>query len=307
MSGNITPQSLGRVGLLYGGTSSEREVSILSGTAIHQAMLNLGIDVVAIDAGKNLVQDLPSHNLDRVFIALHGPGGEDGTLQGALEYLNLPYTGSGVLASALAMDKLRCKQMWRGIGLPTADFAELKEQSDWSEVMQRLGGKAMVKPSCEGSSIGMSRAESPEQLRAAWAEAAGFGTGVIAEPLMEGEEYTIAVLGDQVLPSIRIKSEEVFYDYQAKYFSDETQYFCPAGLSDQRETEIRQLALDAFQSLGCEGWGRVDVMVDNSDQFQLLEVNTVPGMTSHSLVPMAAAAAGLDFDQLVLTILQESV
>ena len=307
MSLNITPQSLGRVGLLYGGNSTEREVSILSGTAIHQAMINLGIDVVAIDAGDNLLQDLPGHNLDLVFIALHGPGGEDGTLQGALEYLNLPYTGSGVLASALAMDKLRCKQMWQGIGLPTADFVELQEQSDWSEIMRRLGGKAMVKPSCEGSSIGMSRAESPEQLQAAWAEAARFGTEVIAEPLMEGEEYTIAILGDQVLPSIRIRSKEVFYDYQAKYFSDETEYFCPAGLSDQRETEIRQLALDAFQTVGCEGWGRVDVMVDNSGQFQLLEVNTVPGMTSHSLVPMAAAAAGLDFEQLVLAILQESV
>ena len=307
MSLNITPQSLGRVGLLYGGNSSEREVSILSGTAIHQAMINLGIDVVAIDAGDNLLQDLPGHNLDLVFIALHGPGGEDGTLQGALEYLNLPYTGSGVLASALAMDKLRCKQMWQGIGLPTADFAVLDQQSDWAQIIDSLGGKAMVKPACEGSSIGMSRAESAQELEAAWVEAAGFATTVIAEPLMEGEEYTIAILGDQVLPSIRIRSKEVFYDYQAKYFSDETEYFCPAGLSDQRETEIRQLALNAFQTVGCEGWGRVDVMVDNSGQFQLLEVNTVPGMTSHSLVPMAAAAAGLDFEQLVLAILQESV
>jgi len=303
----LSVTQFGRVGLLYGGVSSEREISLMSGTAVHQAMLNLGIDVVAIDAGADLLQQLPEHNLDLVFIALHGPGGEDGTLQGALEYLDLPYTGSGVLASALAMDKLRCKQMWQGIGLPTADFAILEEQSDWAKIMRRLGGKAMVKPACEGSSIGMSRAESAEQLEAAWAEAAKFGTTVIAEPLMEGEEYTVAILGDQVLPSVRIQSNDVFYDYQAKYFSDETQYFCPAGLSDERENELRALAMRAFKTVGCSGWGRVDVMVDADNRFQLLEVNTVPGMTSHSLVPMAAKAADLEFDQLVMAILEVSL
>ena len=303
----LSVTQFGRVGLLYGGVSSEREISLMSGTAVHQAMLNLGIDVVAIDAGADLLQQLPEHNLDLVFIALHGPGGEDGTLQGALEYLDLPYTGSGVLASALAMDKLRCKQMWQGIGLPTADFAILEEQSDWAKIMRRLGGKAMVKPACEGSSIGMSRAESAEQLEAAWAEAAKFGTTVIAEPLMEGEEYTVAILGDQVLPSVRIQSNDVFYDYQAKYFSDETQYFCPAGLSDERENELRALAMRAFKTVGCSGWGRVDVMVDADNRFQLLEVNTVPGMTSHSLVPMAAKAADLEFDQLVMAILEASL
>ncbi|MDP6198497.1 MAG: D-alanine--D-alanine ligase [Porticoccaceae bacterium] len=297
----------GRVGLLYGGQSSEREISLMSGAAVHQAMLNLGIDVVAIDAGADLLQALPAHHLDRVFIALHGPGGEDGTLQGALEYLELPYTGSGVLASALAMDKLRCKQMWQGIGLPTADFAILEEQSDWTVIMRQLGGKAMVKPACEGSSIGMSRADTPEQLESAWVEAAKYATTVIAEPLMEGEEYTVAILGERVLPSVRIQSNDVFYDYQAKYFSDQTQYFCPAGLSDEREHELRDLALQAFKTVGCSGWGRVDVMVDADNKFQLLEVNTVPGMTSHSLVPMAAKAAGLDFDQLVLAILETSV
>lgn len=297
----------GRVGLLYGGTSSEREVSLMSGEAVHKALLALGVDVVAIDAADGLLQILPSHNLDRVFIALHGPGGEDGTLQGALEYLGMPYTGSGVLASALAMDKLRCKQMWQGMGLPTADFALLHEQSDWSEIMQRLGGKAMVKPACEGSSIGMSRAETPEQLKQAWAEASRFAATVIAEPLLEGEEYTVAILGDQALPSIRIKSRDVFYDYQAKYFSDETQYFCPAGLSDEREAELRELSIQAFKSVGCAGWGRVDVMVDDQGKFQLLEVNTVPGMTSHSLVPMAAKAVGLDFQALVQAILEESL
>ena len=298
---------LGRVGLLYGGTSSEREVSLMSGEAVLKALLGLGVDVVAIDVTDDLLQILPSHNLDRVFIALHGPGGEDGTLQGALEYLGMPYTGSGVLASALAMDKLRCKQMWQGMGLPTADFAVLHEQSDWSEIMQRLGGKAMVKPACEGSSIGMSRAETPQQLQQAWAEAARFAATVIAEPLMEGEEYTVAILGDQALPSIRIKSCDVFYDYQAKYFSDETQYFCPAGLSDEREAELRELSMQAFKSVGCAGWGRIDVMVDDQGRFQLLEVNTVPGMTSHSLVPMAAKAVGLDFEALVQAILEESL
>ena len=297
----------GRVGLLYGGTSSEREVSLMSGAAVHQALQNLGVDVVLIDAQNDLLQTLPSHNLDRVFIALHGPGGEDGTLQGALEYLGLPYTGSGVLASALAMDKLRCKQMWQGIGLATADFAVLDSQSDWTGIMQCLGGKAMVKPASEGSSIGMSRAETPEQLQLAWKQAAEFDMTVIAEPLLEGKEYTVAILGDQALPSIRIHTDEVFYDYQAKYFSDATQYQCPSDLSPERETEIRQLSMDAFNTVGCRGWGRVDLMVDSNGKFQLLEVNTSPGMTSHSLVPMAAKVAGLDFDQLALAILEESL
>ena len=297
----------GRVGLLYGGTSSEREVSLMSGAAVHQALQNLGVDVVLIDAQNDLLQTLPNHKLDRVFIALHGPGGEDGTLQGALEYLGLPYTGSGVLASALAMDKLRCKQMWQGIGLATADFAVLDSQSDWTGIMQCLGGKAMVKPASEGSSIGMSRAETPEQLQLAWKQAAEFDMTVIAEPLLEGAEYTVAILGDQALPSIRIHTDEVFYDYQAKYFSDATQYQCPSDLSPERETDIRQLSMDAFNTVGCRGWGRVDLMVDSNNKFQLLEVNTSPGMTSHSLVPIAAKVAGLDFDQLVLAILEESL
>ncbi len=297
----------GRIGLLYGGNSSEREVSLMSGEAIHQAMLNLGIDVVAIDAGEDLLQTLPEHNLDLVFIALHGPGGEDGTLQGALEYLKLPYTGSGVLASALAMDKLRCKQMWQGIGLPTTDFALLTADSDWSAELARLGGRVMVKPAAEGSSIGMSRAATPEQLQAAWQDAAQYNTSVIAEPLLPGPEYTVAILGGQQLPSIRIESNAEFYDYEAKYFSDQTQYLCPSELSESREQELQELCLKAFDSVGCRGWGRVDVMVDDQGQFQLLEVNTVPGMTSHSLVPMAAKAAGVDFDQLVAKILEGSL
>ena len=300
----MSHSEFGRVGLLYGGSSSEREVSLMSGEAVHQALLNLGIDVVAIDAGENLLQSLPGYQLDHVFIALHGPGGEDGTLQGALEYLNLPYTGSGVLASALAMDKLRCKQMWRGIGLPTADFALLTADSDWAAELQRLGGQVMVKPAAEGSSIGMSRAQSAEKLQAAWADASRYNTSVIAEPLLPGPEYTVAIVQGQILPSIRIESNAEFYDYQAKYFSDQTQYLCPSELYASREQELQTLCLKAFDSVGCRGWGRVDVMVDRAGQFQLLEVNTVPGMTSHSLVPMAAKAAGLSFDQLVETILR---
>jgi len=297
----------GRVGLLYGGLSSEREISLMTGEAVLVALQNLNVDVVAIDVQENILQVLPSYQLDRVFIALHGPGGEDGTLQGALEYLELPYTGSGVLASALAMDKLRCKQIWKGIGLPTTDFSVLEENSDWSAVLESLGGKVMVKPASEGSSIGMSRVENAQQLAEAWRHAANFNNVVIAEPLLEGEEYTVAILGDQALPSIRIEAKEVFYDYQAKYFSDETAYFCPSGLSVAREDELRDLSVAAFNSLGCQGWGRVDVMVDSAGSFQLLEVNTVPGMTSHSLVPMAASAANLSFDELVLSILEESI
>ena len=297
----------GRVGVLYGGTSSEREISLLSGQATYAALKNLGINAVAIDAQDNVLQQLIQHELDYVFIALHGPGGEDGTVQGALEYLELPYTGSGVLASALAMDKQRCKQLWKGIGLPTCDFIILNEDTDWKAALVDFGGKAMVKPASEGSSIGMRPVENADQLKNAWLHAASFDSVVIAEPLLEGEEYTVAVLGNKALPSIRIRSEEIFYDYKAKYFSDETSYFCPSGLGEDREEEIRQLSLDAFNSLGCIGWGRVDLMVDRQGNFQLLEVNTVPGMTSHSLVPMAAIASGIDFDQLVLQILQEAL
>ena len=303
----LNPSKFGRVGLLYGGLSSEREISLMTGEAVLIALQNLNVDVIAIDVQEDILQRLPSYQLDRVFIALHGPGGEDGTLQASLESLNLPYTGSGISASALAMDKLRCKQIWQRIGLPTTDFALLEESTDWGAVLDALGGKIMVKPACEGSSIGMSRVENVHQLKTACRHAADFNNVVIAEPLLEGEEYTVAILGDQALPSIRIQAKEVFYDYQAKYFSDETAYFCPSGLSDAREVELRELSIAAFNSLDCEGWGRVDVMVDSEGSFQLLEVNTVPGMTSHSLVPMAASAAGLRFDDLVLSILEESI
>ena len=211
------------------------------------------------------------------------------------------------MASALAMDKLRCKQLWRGIGLPTADFYLLDKESNYEEILNKLGGKCVVKPSCEGSSIGMSLAESAQQLREAWKLASEFDTAVIAESKLEGEEYTVAILGERALPSIRIDSQATFYDYQAKYFSDKTQYFCPSGLSNERESELRELAMQAFKSLNCKGWGRVDVMTDADGAFHILEVNTVPGMTSHSLVPMAAKAAGIEFDDLVCAILEESL
>lgn len=304
---NAQMSKFGTVGLLSGGLSSEREISLMTGAAVLKSMRNLGIDVIAIDVQKDLIDSLQSYQLDRVFVALHGPGGEDGTLQGALEYLGISYTGSGVMASALAMDKLRCKQLWRGIGLPTADFYLLDKESDYEEILNKLGGKCVVKPSCEGSSIGMSLAESAQQLREAWKLASEFDTAVIAESKLEGEEYTVAILGERALPSIRIDSQATFYDYQAKYFSDKTQYFCPSGLSNERESELCELAMHAFKSLNCKGWGRVDVMTDAHGAFHILEVNTVPGMTSHSLVPMAAKAAGIEFDDLVCAILEESL
>ena len=299
--------TMGRVGLLYGGQSSEREVSLASGLAIANALQRLSIDSCPIDAGDDLIQQLQRHQLDRVFIALHGPGGEDGTLQGALEYLRLPYTGSGVLASALAMDKLRCKRLWRGLGLPTADFVSLDAHSDWSAVLLSLGGSVMVKPSREGSSIGMSRVDSVDQLESAWRRAADLDSEVIAERTLVGGEYTVAIVAGSILPAIRITPGGEFYDYQAKYNSTDTKYFCPSGLSSAREQRLGELCLAAFASLDCRGWGRVDVMADERGEFQLLEVNTVPGMTDQSLVPKAAAAAGVSFDQLIVDILKASL
>ena len=297
----------GKLGLLYGGLSSEREISLMSGNEVLRALRNLGADVTAIDVQDNLVEQLSKHRIERAFIVLHGPGGEDGTVQGALQYLGIPYTGSGVMASALAMDKLRCKQLWRGMGLPTADFVVLQENSDWHGALEALGGSAVVKPATEGSSMGMSIAQSAEQLQQAWQLASEFDSRVLAESKLEGEEYTVAVLGQRPLSSIRIQADSAFYDYQAKYFSDNTQYFCPSGLSDQRERELADLAMEVFRSLDCRGWGRVGVMTDSQGDCQILEVNTVPGMTSHSLVPMAARAEGISFENLVQTILEESL
>ena len=297
----------GRVAVLYGGTSSEREISLLTGAAIIQALELLGVETVAIDIKENALDAIAKANVDRAFIALHGPGGEDGTLQGALEYLKIPYTGSGVMASALAMDKLRCKQLWKGIGLATTDFAALNQSTDWQATMNQLGGSVVVKPACEGSSVGMSIAKSAQQLEQAWQLAAQYDAKVLAEPQLTGDEYTVAILDGKALPSIRIQANATFYDYEAKYNSDKTEYFCPSGLNAEREQELAQLSIDAFNSIDGRGWGRVDVMADQNGRFNLLEVNTVPGMTSHSLVPMAGLAAGLKFEDVVRVILEGSL
>lgn len=297
----------GKVGVLYGGNSSEREISLLTGTAIFKALNNQGVDAVAIDVNEHQVELISAANIDRAFIALHGQGGEDGTLQATLEDLGIPYTGSGVMASALAMDKLRCKQLWKDMGLPTTDFASLNQDTNWQHTVDMLGGCVVVKPACEGSSVGMSIAESAEQLKQAWELACQYDTKVLAEPRLMGEEYTVALLGDQALPSIRIQANATFYDYEAKYLSNKTEYFCPSGLDSQREEELAQLCINAFKSIDGKGWGRVDVMTDLNGEFYVLEVNTVPGMTDHSLVPMAGKAAGMDFQALVLAILEESI
>jgi D-alanine-D-alanine ligase len=297
----------GRVAVLYGGTSSEREISLLTGAAIIQALELLGVETVAIDIKENALDAIAKANVDRAFIALHGPGGEDGTLQGALEYLKIPYTGSGVMASALAMDKLRCKQLWKGIGLATTDFAALNQDTDWQATMNQLGGSVVVKPACEGSSVGMSIAKSAQQLEQAWQLASQYDAKVLAEPQLTGDEYTVAILDGKALPSIRIQANGTFYDYEAKYNSDKTEYFCPSGLDVEREKELAQLSIDAFNSIDGRGWGRVDVMADQNGRFNLLEVNTVPGMTSHSLVPMAGLAAGLKFEDVVRAILEGSL
>lgn len=297
----------GRVAVLYGGTSSEREISLLTGAAIIQALELLGVETVAIDIKENALDAIAKANVDRAFIALHGPGGEDGTLQGALEYLKIPYTGSGVMASALAMDKLRCKQLWKGIGLATTDFAALNQDTDWQATMNQLGGSVVVKPACEGSSVGMSIAKSAQQLEQAWQLAVQYDAKVLAEPQLTGDEYTVAILDGKALPSIRIQANATFYDYEAKYNSDKTEYFCPSGLDVEREKELAQLSIDAFNSIDGRGWGRVDVMADQNGRFNLLEVNTVPGMTSHSLVPMAGLAAGLQFEDVVRVILEGSL
>lgn len=300
-------EKYGRVGVLYGGTSSEREISLISGRAVIASLERSGVDLVPVDAGTDLLKQLPSLGLDRVLIMLHGPGGEDGSLQGALQLLGLPYTGSGVFASALAMDKLHTKQFWTGVGLPTAKFAVLDEDSNWQDILEQLGGVVMVKPAHEGSSLGMTRADTPEALEAAWREAVALDSSVIAEQWITGAEYTVAILNGEVLPPIKLETDHSFYDFNAKYLADDTRYLCPCGLGAEEETALKQLAWQAFSSLGCSGWGRVDVMANQRGELFLLEVNTVPGMTDHSLVPMAARVAGYSFDELVLKVLDTSL
>jgi D-alanine-D-alanine ligase len=297
-----TMQSFGRVGVIMGGTSAEREVSLKSGSAVLAALLEEGVDAVGIDAAEDLVGKLQSLKIERVFNVLHGRGGEDGTLQGLLAFMQIPCTGSGVLASALSMDKVRSKYVWQRLGLNTPDFRLLTAQTDWREVVDAFG-KVVVKPVREGSSIGMSIVTSAEELQDAWQRAATYDSEVMAERYIRGPEYTVSLLAGEVLPAIELRTTHTFYDYHAKYIANDTQYLCPAPLSAQETATLNELCLQAFNALGCEGWGRVDVMRDEQGQFWLLEVNTVPGMTDHSLVPMAARASGLSFGELLLKVL----
>ncbi|GKW41312.1 D-alanine--D-alanine ligase [Pectobacterium parvum] len=299
-----------KVAVLLGGTSAEREVSLLSGQAVLAGLKEAGINAHAVDTRDFPVTKLKEEGFTNVFIALHGRGGEDGTLQGVLEFLGLPYTGSGVMASALTMDKLRTKQVWQTVGLPVSPYVAL-DRRQYSETaanallakFTHLGLPLIVKPSREGSSVGMSKVNTLSELPAALEEAFRHDDDVLVEKWLTGPEYTVAILGDEVLPSIRIQPAGTFYDYEAKYLSDDTQYFCPSGLSDEQEQALAGLAMAAYRAVDCSGWGRVDFMLDSDGAFYLLEVNTSPGMTSHSLVPMAARQCGLTFSQLVVKIL----
>jgi D-alanine-D-alanine ligase len=296
----------GKVAVLMGGSSAEREISLMSGRGVLKALRAKGVNAHAFDPARRDLSDLKRAKFSRCFVALHGRGGEDGALQGALELLGIPYTGSGVLASALAMDKVRTKQLWAAEGLPTAPHALLQKNSDFRAVAKRLGLPLFVKPASEGSSVGMSKVKAAGALEKAWRKAARLDPVVIAEKFIDGPELTAGVLGDRVLPLIRIETPREFYDYQAKYFTDDTRYLIPCGLSSAKEKQIQALCLKAFRALGCRGWGRVDLMLDRRGRPYLLEINTSPGMTSHSLVPMAAKAVGISYEDLCVKVLERA-
>ena len=293
----------GKVAVLMGGLSAEREISLLSGNAVLSALQSKGVDAHGVDVDESVIDVLRAGDFQRVFIVLHGRGGEDGTMQGLLETMKLPYTGSGVMASSLAMDKLKTKQIWLAMGLPTPEFCIIDSEQSCQQALEKLGLPLIVKPVLEGSSIGMSKVEIDNELVPAWRKAQQCGGTVIAERWVHGEEYTAAMLGEQVLPMIKLKTSHKFYDYDAKYDADDTQYICPCGLPEQQEAELAELSKKAFDAVGATAWGRVDFMIDESNKPWLIEVNTVPGMTSHSLVPMAAKQAGMTFDDLVVNIL----
>jgi len=296
--------SFGKVAVLLGGKSAERPVSLKSGGMVLAALRSRGIDAHAFDPSTQGLDALLAQKFDRVFIVLHGRFGEDGTVQGILEWLGIPYTGSGVLASALAMDKLRAKQLWQARGLPTPPYELLSASTDLAAVARRLGVPIMVKPANEGSSIGMSKVRAAAGLDEAYALAVNYDRVVIAERFIEGVELTGAILGEEALPLIRLETPRDFYDYDAKYVANDTRYILPCGLDEATERTLRQLCLDAFHALGCRGWGRVDLMLDRAANPYLLEVNTAPGMTDHSLVPMAARAVGLSYEDLCVRILE---
>lgn len=294
-----------KVAVLFGGTSAEREVSLKSGQAVLNALLAKGVNAYGIDTQDYSIMQLKDDGFTKAFIALHGRGGEDGITQAILTYQNIPYTGSDVLSSALTMDKLKTKQVWQSSNLPIADYVMIEKDQpyDAQKIVDQLGLPLFVKPSHEGSSVGMSRVNAPQELKQALNQAFQYDNAVMVESFLSGAEYTVAIVGEEVLPSIRIKPSATFYDYNAKYLSDETQYFCPSGLNFEQEQALRSLALQAYKAVGCRGWGRVDVMFNDAGKPHLLEVNTAPGMTNHSLVPMAAKQYGWSFDDLVYQIL----
>ena len=300
------PKEFGRVAVLFGGDSTEREISLLSGNAVLAALKRGRVDAHAFDPRDKPLTMLLEERFDRVWIALHGPGGEDGTLQGALEYLGVPYTGSGVMGSAIGMDKLRTKRLAQASGVATSPFVVLTGPQDFDHAVEKLGLPMIVKPATQGSSVGMTKVEKAADLPAAFAAAAKTDRIVFAESWIVGGEYTVSILQGRALPSIRIETPRSFYDYEAKYFRDDTKYHCPSGLSAPAEQHLANLALATFDAAGAEGWGRVDFMMDAAGRPLLLEFNTIPGMTDHSLVPMAARAAGMDFDQLVWRVLETS-
>jgi D-alanine-D-alanine ligase len=299
----------GKVAVMFGGTSAEREVSLKSGAAVLKALQAQGIDAHAFDPKDQPLSALETQAFDRVFIVLHGRGGEDGTMQGALQLHDMPYTGSGVLGSALAMDKIRCKFLFSAHGLPTAPFrvAQKGDDIDYAAMLAELNGKVMVKPANEGSSIGMSAATTAAELEQALALAFEYDDAVLVEQWINGREFTVSMLDGQALPVIEMRTPRAFYDYEAKYQSNSTEYLCPAPISAEQTASLQQSAMAAFKAVGASGWGRVDAMLDSDGEFRLLEVNTVPGMTEKSLVPMAARAAGYSFEQLVARILEQAL
>ena len=305
---DFAPLSFGKVAVLFGGTSAEREISLKSGNAVLAALKSRGVDAHAFDPAERPLADLKADGFERVFLILHGRGGEDGTAQGALELMGIAYTGSGVMASAVGMDKWRTKLLWRGAGLPVPDYALLDENSDFDAVERQLGLPLFVKPANEGSSVGVTKVKAPGALAAAYQEAARHDALVLAERYVGGGEFTVGMLGEgenlRALPVVKIEPATEFYDYEAKYFRDDTRYLCPSGLPAEKEAEMQALAKRAFAVLGCRGWGRVDVLLDTDGTPYLLEINTAPGMTDHSLVPMAARVAGLDFPELCVKVLE---
>ncbi|MEY4762311.1 MAG: hypothetical protein RLZZ200_2167 [Pseudomonadota bacterium] len=300
------PKDFGKVAVLFGGSSPEREISLKSGQAVLSALKRRGVEAEGFDPRDLPLQKLSERHFDRVWIALHGPGGEDGTLQGALEFLGMPYTGSGVLGSAIGMDKLRTKRLAAAVGIGTAETVVLRSAADCRAALEQLGLPLIVKPATQGSSVGMSKVADVADMEAAWQRAAAVDRVVFAEAWITGAEYTVAVLHRRALPAIRIEATNAFYDYEAKYLRNDTRYHCPSGLSAPAEAHLASLAVAAFDAIGAEGWGRVDFMADKTGRPLMLEVNTVPGMTDHSLVPMAARAAGIDFEELCWQVLETS-